>query len=83
MPGDKAEKFKGLGNDALQSGLIDEAVRYYTRAIREDPQNEVYRAPSARRTSPSGSWAAGETDFGPFRLADLEHGSEQGDDGFW
>ena len=42
MSSEQAERYKTQGNQALQGGMYDEAVRLYTLAVREDPFNEVY-----------------------------------------
>jgi len=42
MSGEQAERYKTQGNQALQAGQHEEAVRLYTLAVREDPFCEVY-----------------------------------------
>ncbi|KAL3801498.1 hypothetical protein HJC23_000936 [Cyclotella cryptica] len=42
MSNAQAEEFKALGNAALQSGKLTEAIEHYTKAINADGTNHVY-----------------------------------------
>jgi Asp-tRNA(Asn)/Glu-tRNA(Gln) amidotransferase A subunit family amidase/Tfp pilus assembly protein PilF len=56
------EAAKKCGNDAFRSGKYDEAVRWYSEAIKHNPEEAVYYSNRAMAHLKLGAYTAAETD---------------------